>query len=62
MERETECSSTEEIETKVLVTHLMMARGVAAFVANRDLEYETEDEAVELILRAVLGERLVLLL
>ncbi|HJU16635.1 MAG TPA: hypothetical protein VJ770_09195 [Stellaceae bacterium] len=44
-------------ENEIIVTSDMLLNGVEAFLANRDLMYETADEVVQLILTAVLGSR-----
>ncbi|GAC1572668.1 MAG: hypothetical protein NVS3B5_01670 [Sphingomicrobium sp.] len=42
---------------KIEITPEMLDRGVQAFLWNRSMEYETEDEVVGLILKAVLGDQ-----
>ena len=44
-------------EQEIEITPEMIAIGVEAFLCNRGLEYETEDEVVSLILKATLGCR-----
>jgi len=39
------------------ITAEMMAKGIQAFLCNRGMEYETEEEVVWLILKATFGPR-----
>jgi hypothetical protein len=49
-------SAGEAGAPEIEITSEMLERGIQAFLVNRSMEYETEDEVVGLILRAVLGD------